>query len=393
VTPEERARAVEAFGFTERQARFLVTVMLHSGVCVPRQYAAFAGIAYGHKVSRFFDGLADGEFGLMSDCLHNRAHLYHVNDARLYRAIGQPHSRYRRPMSARQAIERVMALDAVVVCPELQYLSTEDDKVAFFAGATPALPAARLPHLTLGSGRSQRVRLFPDGQPIGIAPTGRVVFTYLVSRDGVDEFRAFVQRHIDVLHALPEWTVRILVPKRNAGSIAYFEKAATHELTNWFRPQLLPAIKQYFETRRATPNPRALTFEDDEFWSQSAAFDSPQFRQLYRRWLTDGDGVFESLSSPALKEALARGAGQIDSRVLLCSHAHLSPLVSRFRSSRKGVEGGDRAVAPSQPRSRVSASPDRPHLRRWRRILLQARNTQRCNNLRAAAQHVEGAAS
>jgi hypothetical protein len=32
--------------FTERQARFLVTVMLHAGVCVPRQYASFAGVAY-----------------------------------------------------------------------------------------------------------------------------------------------------------------------------------------------------------------------------------------------------------------------------------------------------------------------------------------------------------
>jgi hypothetical protein len=277
-------------------------------------------------------------------------------------------------VSARQATERVIVLDAILACPELQYLSTENEKVAFFAGAAPALSSERLPHITIGSGLSRRVRLFPDDQPIGVAPAGRVVFTYLVSKGGVEEFRAFVQRHLDVLHALPEWTVRLLVPKRIAGSIEYFEAAATHELMNWFRPQLLTVIKQYFETRRATPNPRALTFEDDEFWSQTWAFDSPQFRQLYRRWLADGDRVFESLSSPALKDALARGAGRIESRVLLLTHEHLSPLVSRFRSCRKGVEGGDRAVAPSQPRSGASASRERPHLRRWRRILLEARN-------------------
>jgi hypothetical protein len=40
----ERAKALVPFGLTERQARFLVTVMLHSGVFVGRQYAAFAGI-------------------------------------------------------------------------------------------------------------------------------------------------------------------------------------------------------------------------------------------------------------------------------------------------------------------------------------------------------------
>jgi hypothetical protein len=43
----ERTQAVAAFGFTERQARFLVTVMLHSGVFVERQYCAFAGIVHG----------------------------------------------------------------------------------------------------------------------------------------------------------------------------------------------------------------------------------------------------------------------------------------------------------------------------------------------------------
>src|SRR5205823_5281359 len=46
----DRVSAVAKFGVTERQARFLTTVMLHSGLCVPRQFATFAGIAYGHKV-------------------------------------------------------------------------------------------------------------------------------------------------------------------------------------------------------------------------------------------------------------------------------------------------------------------------------------------------------
>ena len=43
----DRVHAIEAFGFTERQARFLVTVMLHAGVFVERQYCAFANIMHG----------------------------------------------------------------------------------------------------------------------------------------------------------------------------------------------------------------------------------------------------------------------------------------------------------------------------------------------------------
>ncbi len=38
MTGAERVQAVTDFGFTERQARFLVLVMRHAGVCVPRQY-------------------------------------------------------------------------------------------------------------------------------------------------------------------------------------------------------------------------------------------------------------------------------------------------------------------------------------------------------------------
>jgi hypothetical protein len=34
----ERLAAIAAFGFTERQARFLVQVLLHAGVFVERQY-------------------------------------------------------------------------------------------------------------------------------------------------------------------------------------------------------------------------------------------------------------------------------------------------------------------------------------------------------------------
>jgi len=39
----DRVDAVAARGFTERQARFLATVMLHAGVFVERQYCSRCG--------------------------------------------------------------------------------------------------------------------------------------------------------------------------------------------------------------------------------------------------------------------------------------------------------------------------------------------------------------
>ena len=51
----ERATTLRPLGFTERQARFLVTVMLHSGVFLERQYCRFAGITHGQKTHDFID--------------------------------------------------------------------------------------------------------------------------------------------------------------------------------------------------------------------------------------------------------------------------------------------------------------------------------------------------
>ena len=58
MTSRERVQAVADYGFTERQARFLVLVMRHAGLCIKRQYGAFAGVARGsQKCNAFFDKL------------------------------------------------------------------------------------------------------------------------------------------------------------------------------------------------------------------------------------------------------------------------------------------------------------------------------------------------
>lgn len=106
--PLERVQAVADYGLTDRQARFVVLVMQHSGLCVKRQYAAFAGIATGgEKCNAFFGKLVRRAYAITSDCIHNRARLYHIHHKPLYHAIGDPESRYRRAVPARQAAERL----------------------------------------------------------------------------------------------------------------------------------------------------------------------------------------------------------------------------------------------------------------------------------------------
>ena len=88
MTAIDRVRSVSLDRLTERQARFLVTVMQHAGVCLPRQYAAFAGITYGQKTWDFFDRLVRWGFAVAYPCRHHRGRIYHVRYKPLYRAIG-----------------------------------------------------------------------------------------------------------------------------------------------------------------------------------------------------------------------------------------------------------------------------------------------------------------
>lgn len=53
----DRVQAVHAFGFTERQARFLTHVLLFSGVFLERQYCQFSDTTHGQKSHDFIERL------------------------------------------------------------------------------------------------------------------------------------------------------------------------------------------------------------------------------------------------------------------------------------------------------------------------------------------------
>src|SRR5690348_6476323 len=133
MTAADRVQAVLEYGFTEREAKFLVLVMRHAGLCIKRQYAAFAGIANGgDRCNALFTKLTRRGFAVAVPCIHNRARLYHVNHKPLYHAIGEGHSRYRRAVPVRAVTERLMRLDAALISPDLNWLTTRSEKIAHF---------------------------------------------------------------------------------------------------------------------------------------------------------------------------------------------------------------------------------------------------------------------
>jgi hypothetical protein len=332
MTFADRVQALAAHGFTERQAGFLLTVMLHGGICMERQYCAFARIRHGAKSEDFFAKLVARRFASVHRAAHGRARLFHVHHRALYEAIGEPHNRHRKAAALPRAIERLMLLDAVLASREMTWLATERDKLAYFAPLVHGkLQREHLPHLRFGNGTGTTIRYFPDKLPIGLDGDGREhVFTYLITRSAPVDFRQFLHRHAELLGALPRWTIRLLVPPHLQNAVAAYEVAWRDEFASPLRPAVLDELRWYFEERRRLEQAAGLTTDDHELRFRRAddAFAAPRYRVLYRMWLEQGESALASLTSPVLADAIARGNGQIDRQVLAHQYLHLSPLVT-----------------------------------------------------------------
>lgn len=352
MTSDERVQAVFKFGFTERQARFLVTVMLHSGVCLLRHYTAFAGIVHGQKTRKFFAKLVRHGYATAYQCRHNRGRVYHLQHKPLYRAIGETDSRLRRPMSAARVMERLPLLDALLACPDVVWLATSEEKqvhLSSLAGVS-AHEAARF---TLSEGISRPACGTRDEMPIGIDLSGRWLFVYLATSGQLEDFHRFLQRHVAVLSALPAWTLQIVFPMPNQWLRKQYEECARQELAKpW--PELIERLKWYFEQRRQKELDRTPVNDPEKYAQEHFCFHSSRYQVLYERCLSEGEGALKVVSSEATAEAIKRGAGRVEYHVLPFTYRHLSPLLGQAPRMPKGAEEGEHG--PTRPRPPVDPS-------------------------------------
>src|SRR4029450_6889426 len=188
---DEVVRTVAKKGFTERQARFLVLVARHCGVCVMRQDSAFAGVGFGHTTRRVFTKLEPLGAVPTYDCARKRARISHVRHRELYEAVGDAESRLRRPPTVPRALERIMLLDVILKEPDLVWLATSEEKMTHVSTFT-AIAKDSLPQMTTPQGSYEPVRYFPDQVPIGIHPDGRWILACLLTQDAKRELRTFL---------------------------------------------------------------------------------------------------------------------------------------------------------------------------------------------------------
>jgi hypothetical protein len=325
----ERTQAVAALGLTERQARFLVEVMIHSGVFVERQYCRFAGIVHGQKTHDFLRKLVERGYArpIQVGSLH-RGRLFHVSHKPLYAAIGQGDNRHRKSMPIGRMVERLMVLDAVLADRSFTWLGTEQDKrTHFLTHLQERVRDDDFPRITFGSGEASTRRCFPDKLPIGIRPdSDDHVFIYLTTRPMPDDFRVFLQRHAALLGLLKRWAIQVLVPAPMANAIPRFGQAARDELATPLRLNMAQELEWYFHERQR--HEQALDVADeDRFRRARAAFSAPRYRVLYRAWQKHGDSVVWATTSHVLRDALERKEGRVEFVQLSHQYMHLSSLV------------------------------------------------------------------
>jgi hypothetical protein len=252
---------------------------------------------------------------------HNKAHVYHVHNIKLYAAIGEPHTRFRKSMALARAIERLMILDHVIAHGDMTWLGAEQDKLAHFL--TTSRDHDHLPRLSFGTGADVTLRYFPDKLPVGVsADTRSHVFLYLLTDPIPHDFRAFLRRHAELLRSLPTWTVRLLVPRSRHGGFELYQRAFQEELATPVNPRLADELRWFFRH-----GDTCVRGEEERFRRARRAFGAPRFRALRRAWLLAGDRAIDVAASSSLAESIARGDGRLECQELSRQYMHFAPLV------------------------------------------------------------------
>jgi hypothetical protein len=327
----ERVKAIAEFGFTARQARFLDVVVRHAGVCLLRQYSAFAGIVHGQKTRAFFAKLVQRGYASAHDCRHNRGHVYHVHHHALYRAIGEQHSRYRRPVSATRIIARLAALDAILAATDVTWLASGEVR-NHLASARSGQLVTEIAAQSSSFGDS----VCSDTVRIGVDAAGRTVVLCVLMPVALDEFRTRLARLVPVLSRLERWTLRLVLPREHATAYDSYQRMVHEEWETPFGERTAEELDWYFERRRTLPSGHSPSPSDSRFDHASLAFDGPRFDRLYRRWLRGGAAVLNDAAARSICEALTNGSGRVECLVLNHAYEHLSPVMPHPGASLSG---------------------------------------------------------
>ncbi len=358
----ERVKALQCWGFNERRARFLVNVLVFSGVFLERQYCRAMGIVHGQKSHDFLMRLiADGYVTPITPGSVRRGRMYHVQYKPFYEAIGERDNRHRKPTTVGRLIRRLMLLDAVLADERYYWLGTERDKFRYVDQVMKRdIPRDWYPHIVFQHEDNETVRLFPEKLPIGVDKDGRDhVFLYLATRPHPWDFRLFLLRHVTLLHGVHRWRVRVLLPSRIRKAKALYRFAFLDQIVRTVDPWTIDRLAEFFKACRKTGG-HVSRPADPDLVKVYRSFGAIRFRALYRTWLRLGDiTTFSIANGHLIHDAYERGEGGVDFQELPRQYLQLTRLIASDRVEVSGDKRKTRAVVPPTGHT-PSADPPSP---------------------------------
>jgi hypothetical protein len=307
MTFDERVQILRLLGLTRRQRAFLVTVALHGGFCLRRQYVTSTGRQHDEQAGAFLEGLVARGLASRFAYRRDRGYLYHLNARSIYEALGHDENRTARYSSPALIARRIMLLDYVLAVRTADWYATEQDKVALFVRQF-AVPLEDLPQRVYRAGTAaETTRYFVHRLPIAVERTGTgPTLVYLAVHGHGKPFRHFLHDHARLLGRLPTWTI-VAVCRRHTESLlrcrAIFERFVSGATTALTRGTA-DALRAYFVMRQAAEGDQiaGLSAADiDRFRAARRRFAAPAYESLYANWRVCGDAVLT-------QDAFGRGA-------------------------------------------------------------------------------------
>jgi len=291
----EYVKAIERYGYTPTEARFLYLVATHSGYFTQQQFFRFAGVNRGGMGTRLIvKALAHGHIRTARLARHTL--IYNLFTRPFYESIEKDNLRNRRRLSDELIRTRLLILDFVLAHPDLNYLETEHEKVHYFHEEL-GLPLALLPHRTYKGTKSQSQtdRYFVDrfsiflGRPEPSSDPSVAAFVYCDSAgSSLLGFASYLENYQHLLRRVPAFEVIYAAPNARK-----FHRA------------------EAFFTRRLAPTARIDTHHLFRYFTIRHLWESGETGQLTRadrELLRDGDQRYQArLFDHAYREYLARG--------------------------------------------------------------------------------------
>ena len=157
----EREKALEPLGWTGREEEWITLVCLHSGVFTRSQFCRFCSPTAVEDDRTIFPG---------------GARACRIFNKEIYRKLGIENVRHRREVDDSLMLRRLLSLDYVLENPELPWLPTEQEKVAFFD--LLGFDRRRLPHRLYHGANGNQTRYFALKLPIA-ANAKTATFAYV----------------------------------------------------------------------------------------------------------------------------------------------------------------------------------------------------------------------